>query len=183
MSARKLIYYVATTVNQYIAHEDERIDGFLMEGHHITDYMDSLHAFDTVLMGKNTYEWGYQFGIQPGEPSPTYAHMMQYVFSQSMEAYHHEQLQVIREDPAVFVQRLKQTEGKPIYLSGGGKLAGYLLNHCLIDELILKVNPVLFASGIPLFANPVRDYPLSLLDTKVYNNGTVFLHYAVVNKP
>jgi dihydrofolate reductase len=176
---RKLVYYVAVTVDHYIACEDETVDGFLTEGHHITDYLDSLRDYDTVLMGRNTYEWGYQFGIQPGQPSPTYAHMMQYVFSQSMPPYQHEQLQVIRDDPSAFVRQLKQTDGKAIYLCGGGRLAGYLLDHQLVDELILKVNPVVFGSGIPVFGCLKNGFDLSLLDSKVYNNGVLFLHYAI----
>lgn len=179
MSPRKLIYYVATTVDHYIAHEDESVGGFLAEGHHIADYFDSLRDYDTVLMGKRTYEWGYQFGVKPGEPSPTYAHMMQYVFSQSMEAYNHPQLQVIRENAPTFVQGLKQQDGKSIYLCGGGSLAGSLLEHELIDELILKMNPVIFGEGIPLFGSSRKMIALSLKDTKIYNNGVMFLHYGV----
>jgi dihydrofolate reductase len=176
---RKLVYYVAMTVDHYIAREDATVDGFAAEGHHIADYLDILRDYDTVLMGKNTYEWGYQFGIQPGQPSPTYGHMMQYVFSESMELYEHEQLRVIRDDPAEFVRKLKAQDGKAIYLCGGGQLAGYLLSHHLVDELILKVNPVVFGRGIPVFGDLVDGFSLSLLDTKVYNNGVLYLHYAI----
>ncbi|MBZ0306963.1 MAG: dihydrofolate reductase family protein [Anaerolineae bacterium] len=179
MSPRKLIYYVAVTVDHYIAHEDESIDGFATEGQHIIDYLDSLRDFDTVLMGRNTYEWGFQFGIQPGNPVPVYANMMQYVFSQTMEAYTHEQLQVIRADPAEFTYSLKQQEGKAIYLCGGGQLAGYLLKQGLVDEIILKVNPVLFGCGIPLLSNVHQTVALSMLDVKLYSNGVIFQHYAV----
>ena len=63
---RKVVYYVATSIDHYIAHEDETIDGFATEGHHISDYITSLRDYDTVLMGRRTYEWGYQFGVQPG---------------------------------------------------------------------------------------------------------------------
>ncbi len=179
MTNRKLVYYIAMTLDHYIAHEDETMDGFLMEGQHVSDYLSSLRDYDTVLMGKNTYEWGYQYGIKPGDPSPVYAHMMQYVFSQSMELYQNEQLQVIRDDPADFVRELKQQDGGAIYLCGGGRLAGSLAKHHLIDELILKVNPVIFGSGIPLFSGQNECFNLSLLDTKIYDNGVIFLHYAV----
>jgi dihydrofolate reductase len=179
MSTRKLVYYVATTVDHYIAHQDGSVGGFLAEGHHIQDYFDSLRDYDTVLMGKDTYEFGYQFGVKPGDPSPTYAHMMQYVFSQSMEEYKNPQLQVIREDAGAFVSRLKGQAGGSIYLCGGGRLAGSLLGAELVDELILKVNPVVFGKGIPVFGDSGKEFALSLLDTKVYNNGTLFLHYAI----
>jgi len=176
---RKVIYYVAMTVDHYIAHEDETINGFAMEAHHITDYITSLQDYDTVLMGRRTYEWGYQFGIQPGQPVPTYNHMMQYVFSQSMSDYQHEQLHIIKDDPADFVRGLKVEEGGTIYLCGGGRLAGYLLENCLVDELILKVNPVIFGEGISVWSGLKRTIELSLLDSKVYNNGVIFLHYQV----
>lgn len=176
---RKVVYYVAMTVDHYIAHEDETVDGFLAEGDHIPDYLKSLRDYDTVLMGRRTYEWGYQFGVKAGEPVPTYAHMMQYVFSRTMPDSQHEQLQVIREDAAEFVRRLKAQDGGAIYLCGGGALAGYLLNHALVDEMILKLNPVVFGKGIPVFGDSSRGFGLTLLDTKIYNNGVLFLHYAV----
>lgn len=176
---RRVVYYVAMSIDHYIAHEDETIDGFATEGHHISDYVTSLRDYDTVLMGSRTYEWGYQFGVQPGQPVPTYNHMMQYVFSQSMPDYQHEQLCVIRDDPAEFVQQLKAQEGGAIYLCGGGQLASSLLDQNLVDELILKLNPVIFGAGIPVFGHLKRTLALSLLDTKVYNNGVTFLHYRV----
>jgi dihydrofolate reductase len=177
--ARKLIYYVATTADGFIAHRDETVDGFLADGPHIGDYLTSLRDYDTVLMGRNTYEWGYQFGIKPGEPSPTYGHMMQYVFSQTMELYDHPQLQVIRENPAAFVSRLKEQDGGAIYLCGGGKLAGTLFEHRLVDGLILKVNPVVFGQGIPAFGALDRTIPLLLRDVRVYANGVQFVSYDV----
>lgn len=176
---RKLVYYVAMTVDHFIAHEDETIKGFATEGHAIGDYLNSLRDYDTVLMGRRTYEWGFQFGVQAGQPVATYAHMMQYVFSQTMEPYTNEHLRVIRDDPADFVRELKASSGGAIYLCGGGQLAGYLLQNGLVDEVILKINPVVFGSGIPVFGHLGGDFRLSLLDTKVYNNGVIFLHYAI----
>ena len=179
MSTRELVYYVATTTDGYIARCDGSVDGFLTEGQQIPDYMASLQLYDTVLMGKNTYEFGYQYGLQAGQVVPTYGHMMQYVFSQSMEQYQLEQLQVIRDDPAEFVRDLKAQDGGMIYLCGGGALAGYLLKHKLIDTLYLKVNPVLFGEGIPLFGDSKQSVTLNLLDSKVYNNGVMFQRYQI----
>jgi dihydrofolate reductase len=42
--------------------------------------------------------------------------------------------------------------GKDIYLCGGADLATTLFAENLIDEIILKLNPLLFGSGIPLFS-------------------------------
>jgi len=176
---RKVIYYIASTVDGYIADADGNTEDFAMTAQYIPDYIRDLQDYDTVLMGKHTYEAGYKYGIEPGQPSPTYGHMMQYVFSQSMEPYQHEQLQVIRDDPAQFVQSLKTQEGKPIYLCGGGQLAGHLLKHKLVDEVILKLSPLVMGQGIGLFGDLDCVIRLELLDTKVYSDGHVFLRYRV----
>jgi len=178
-SQQKVIYYVATSINGNIADVDGNTEDFSMTAQYIPDYINSLQDYDTVLMGKHTYEAGYKYGIEPGHPSPTYGHMMQYVFSQSMEQYHNDQLQVIRDDPAEFVSSLKQEEGKPIYLCGGGKLAGYLLQQGLVDEVILKLNPLIIGKGLPLFGNLDCVVKLELLDTKIYSDGHLFLRYRV----
>ncbi len=176
---RKVVYYVAMSVDHYIAHEDESINGFTNEGHHIADYLNSLRDYDTVLMGRRTYEWGYQFGIEPGQPAPTYAHMQQYVFSKTMIDSKHERLTIVRDDVVEFVSSLKQQPGGNIYLCGGGALAESLMTAGLVDELILKINPVVFGGGIPVFGGLRRQLALQLLDTKVYNNGVMFTHYAI----
>ena len=180
---RKLVYYIAMTADHYIAHDDTSIDGFPMQGQHVTDYLESLRDYDTVLMGRRTYEWGFQFGIEPGQPAPTYGHMMQYVFSQSMQEYDHEQLKVIRDNPADFVKTLKAEEGGSIYLCGGGKLAGHLFNAGLVVELILKVNPVVYGQGIPLLDGVATTAPLTLLKSTAYKSGVIFLHYALAPSP
>jgi len=49
----------------------------------------------------------------------------------------------------------------------------------LIDEVILKVNPLLLGSGIPVVLDIGRHVDLELLDTKVYETGVVLLSYRV----
>lgn len=61
---RELKYYVACTVDGFIAHEDSSVDGFLSEGEHVTDYLESLQKwFDVVLMGRRTTMEFYCFTI------------------------------------------------------------------------------------------------------------------------
>lgn len=179
MTERKLVYYVAATIDHYIAREDETVDGFVMEGPHIADYLNSLRDYDTVLMGKRTYERGYQYGVAPGDPSPVYLGMMHYIFSRTMENYQNERLQVIREDAADFVRQLKQRSGGAIYLCGGGQLAGSLLDQELIDELIIKLHPVAFGRGIALFGNSMKGFGLAMKSANIYPNGVMHLHYTI----
>ncbi|MDZ5710711.1 dihydrofolate reductase family protein [Jeotgalibacillus haloalkalitolerans] len=176
---RKLIYHVATTVDGYIAHTDGSADtGFLSDGEHVTDYIASLqNDYGAVIMGRATYEYGYQFGLEKG--SPAYQGMPNYVFSSTLDFPTSEGLILVKEDAAEYVANLKKQEGKPVYLCGGGRFASYLLNHQLIDEVILKVNPVLFGAGIKLFEGTDGEISLELMNNKVYSNGVLLPVYQV----
>ena len=176
---RKLIYHVSTTLDNFICHEDGSIGGFLAEGDHIPDYLESLKNYDTVLMGKSTYEFGYEFGLKPGvAPYPT---MKNYVFSKSIkiDSEIDERLTIVRNDSIPFIRNLKNEIGGPIYLCGGGTFASALLDDNLIDALIIKLNPVLIGKGIRLFERSRRQVELSLIESKTYNSGVVLLTYSI----
>lgn len=176
---RKLDYYIAVSVDNFIAKPDGSVDGFLGEGDHIQPYIDSLRNYDTVLMGRSTYEFAYQFGLRKGQPVPMYGHMKQYVISSTIGAFDHPQIEVVSQDVSTFLANLKDQEGLDIYLCGGGTLAAYLIEHGLIDRLILKRNPVLFGDGIPLFHTLGKEQPVNLENCIVYGSGVIFEHYSV----
>lgn len=189
---RELKYYVACTVDRFIAREDGSFDDFPTDGEHFPDLLklfpeaipaharDALgvHAankeFDVVLMGRRTYEVGLEIGVT----SP-YPHLEQYVFSRSLNESPDQNVQLVTENSVSLVQKLKQQPGKDIWLCGGGDLATRLYEE--IDELILKVNPLLLGSGIPLFSNGIPKTNLKLLSHKVYANGFMLLRYRPIH--
>lgn len=171
---RKLQYYVASTVDGFIGHEDGSVNGFLENGEHVADYLESLKQFDVVLMGRKTYEFGFQFGV-----TNPYPWMKQYVFSRTMTESPDENVELVSENIVELVRKLKGEPGKDIYLCGGAGLATMLFDEKLIDEVILKLNPVLFGSGIPLLSNIGGNIELELASSKIYDNGVLLLHYRV----
>ncbi len=172
---RKLKYHVASTVDGFIGHEDHSVDGFVPEGEHVTDYLESLKTdYDTVLMGRKTYEFGFQFGV-----TNPYPWLKQYVLSRSMASSPDANVELFSGDVFEFVRELKNAEGKDIYLCGGAKLAGSLLSEGLVDEVIVKLNPVIFGKGIPLFSEAIKQTQLELTGSKVYENGVLLLQYQV----
>ncbi|MFZ5972734.1 MAG: dihydrofolate reductase family protein [Bacteroidota bacterium] len=66
--------------------------------------------------------------------------MRHYVVSKTLELPESSQVHVVRHNAVDFIKGLKQEEGTPIYLCGGGKLACTLLQNQLIDRLLMKVN-------------------------------------------
>ena len=185
---RKLVYYVACTVDGFIARDDGSFDWALVEGEHLTELVEKFpetlsapwrqtlgvpaHArrFDTVLMGRRTYEVGLNEGI-----TNPYAPLRQFVVSGSLPEAPDSGVQVHRGSPLELVRQLKAETGKDIWLCGGGRLAAGVFDE--IDELILKINPVLIGSGVPLFANAVNTKRAGLIEHKVYPNGFVLARY------
>lgn len=185
---RRLIYYVAVTLDGFIARPDGSFDCFLFEGDHFPDLFARFpetfpthlrhqlgvsgepQLFDTVLMGRNTYEVGLREGIT----SP-YAPLRQYVISTSMTESPDKGVTLFREDPLDLVRQLKREDGKDIWICGGGKLAGALAPE--IDELILKINPVVIGAGIPLFVGYEGITPAIPLEYRTYSSGFVLARY------
>lgn len=189
---RDLVYYIASTLDGYIAHENGSFDGFIWDEEYGADIFASFPEtfpahlrgdvaspvdnkwFDTVLMGRKTYEVGISEGIT--NPYPT---LNQYVFSRSLQESPDERVNLINKNAVETVKSLKQEPGKAIWLCGGSELASTLLEAYLIDRIIVKLNPVVFGSGIPLFSNGIKQTTLKLTDSKVYNSGHILLYYTV----
>ncbi|MCC5480844.1 dihydrofolate reductase family protein [Streptomyces barringtoniae] len=162
---RKLTYYVAASLDGYIAGPDGSYDFFPFEGEVreaiLAEYPETMPVhlrgpfgltdtphrhFDTVIMGRGTYEPALKAGIT----SP-YAHLKQYVVSRTLASTDPE-VEIVADAPAELVRDLKKQEGMDIWLAGGGKLAAALRDE--IDQLIIKHNPVVIGTGIPLFDGP-----------------------------
>ncbi|MFG3708720.1 dihydrofolate reductase family protein [Micromonospora sp. NPDC047670] len=185
---RKLTYYIAATLDGFIAGPDGQFDFFPID----PDLAAAMNAeqpetvptrfrslagladaenrrFDTVLMGRGTYEPEYKKGIT----SP-YAHLRQYVFAHTDTAWD-PQVEVVDGDPVAFVRRLKQQPGKDIWLCGGGRLAGQLSIE--IDELTIKRYPLVIGAGIPLFAGPFTPTGFALAETRTFASGATVTTY------
>lgn len=191
---RKLVYYIACSVDGFIAHLDGSHNGFSQDSDYLTDLFSAFPEtvpshlrgamglqtanrwFDTVLMGRKTYE----IGLKEGITSP-YSHLKQYLFSRSLTETPDPDVELVSQNAAQIVTALKREAGENIWLCGGGTLATELLAHGLIDQMILKINPFLMGAGIPLFAETIQQSALKVIDSKLYDNGVWLVHYNIEN--
>jgi dihydrofolate reductase len=189
---RELIYYVAVTLDGFIAESDGAFDKFPWDATYGADlsarFPETVPAhmrsaehrqlanqrFDAVLMGRNTYEVGAKEGITSPYPA-----LRQYVFSRSMPASLDADVTLVSDDALGVVRELKREDGKAIWLCGGGALAATLFAAGLVDRLIAKVNPVVFGAGIPLLAGAIEPTQLELVDHKTYPSGHCVAEYRV----
>ena len=185
---RELVYYVAVSIDGYIAAPDGSYDAFPVEGDHmavyLSDFADALPAhvlaaldmhppgnrFDTVIQGQASYDIARAAGIER-----PYAHLSEFVATRSETTP--PAGVTFTADALTTVRELKQQEGLAIYLCGGGNLAGELLPE--IDRLILKRNPVVLGDGVRLFGNAgavVQNF--ELVSCRSFESGVVMEEYA-----
>ncbi|MBO4254659.1 dihydrofolate reductase family protein [Streptomyces griseorubiginosus] len=195
---RKLVHYIATTLDGFIAGPDggdpTGPNGFwpITEDyieHLVAEYPETLPVqarqalsvtaegthFDTVLEGRRSYEIGLAAGI-----TDAYPHLRHLVFSRTLAESPDSAVELVADDPVPTVRELKQQEGKDIWLLGGAEFAGSL--YAEIDTLILKVGPLTIGDGIPLFSRKAAFDPRTwtLADHTALKSGAVFLTYTRV---
>ncbi|MFN7939460.1 MAG: dihydrofolate reductase family protein [Bryobacteraceae bacterium] len=174
---RRLIYYVATSVDGFIAHPDGTWAGFVGDGPHAVAYFEALRSYSAVVMGRATYEVAPKMGV-----IDPYPYLETFVFSGSMAEVEHPNVRVIREDAGAYVAAMKRRAAlsgstAPIYLAGGGAFAASMFAAGLVDEVIVKLNPFLMGEGIRVTGALPAWVPLRLVETKDYGNGVVLLRY------
>ena len=168
---RRVRFSVAMSLDGYIAGPDGEFDWIVMDPD--IDFGALMGAFDTVLLGRKTYEVTRGQGGGGGMPG-----MKAYVFSRTLRQEDCKGV-TVSADPAATVGALKRAEGKDIWLFGGGSLFGSLLELGLVDSVEVAVIPVLLGGGIPLLPAPADRTKLRLTGHRVYEKtGTVSLEYA-----
>ncbi|MDH5367933.1 MAG: dihydrofolate reductase family protein [Cyclobacteriaceae bacterium] len=175
---RKIVYYVATSLDGFISGLNGDISGFVGTGNGLKKYLSDLKKFDTVIMGKNTYEFGYKFGLEPGQ-NP-YQHMLTYIFSNSLELENADPNVQIKNINLEEIEKIQNQSGSDIYLCGGGQFAGWLLDNQKIDFLKLKLNPLILGQGVKLFGNSILSSKTELIDSELYDNGLQFMTYKIL---
>lgn len=187
---RNLTYYIALSLDGFIAGPDGEVDFYPTSDDHIaymnaeypevlpTHIREQLGAdtvpnkhFDTIVMGRGTYDPALDAGIT----SP-YAHLRQYVFSRRMRESPDPAVELVSTDPAEKIRELKREDSPlDIYLAGGGQLAGAVLAE--IDQLVVKKYPVVAGSGRPAFATGFTPTQFTLKDCRTFDNGCAVLTY------
>lgn len=170
-----LIYDVAVSIDGYISGAFGDVSRFAREGPVVEDYQKRLGTYATAVMGRQTYEFGYRFGMSPGD-NP-YASMKTYVFSTSLQLPEGSEVPVIPTGGAAEIRRLKEESAGPIYLCGGGDLAGKLLALKLIDSLVLKRAPIILGQGTRLFGGEELAMTPIHVRHKTYDNGYVLQEF------
>lgn len=174
MTTRKVIVYIATSLDGMIARPDGDIRWLSLVEKPNEDYgyYKFIQNVDTIILGRKTYD-----KILTLVPEFPHKDKKSYIITR-------------QERPAAgnavfytgtiasLVEELKEHPGKNIYVDGGAEIINAMLKDGLIDEFIISVIPVLLGEGIRLFTNGWNEQKLKLLSCKAFDTGLVQMHYA-----
>ena len=179
--ARKIIVYLATSADGYIARPDGDVEWLNRRPRTADNGMRAFYrSIDTILMGRKTYDWGLAFQKKTGMKGSVFdTKLANYVFSHKPPKKAAPGVEFVSEPVKTFARRLRATPGKNIWMMGGGELIASFLDAGEIDEFDIHIIPTLIGEGIPLIAPRHRDIELRLLSARKYADGAVRLRYAV----
>jgi dihydrofolate reductase len=168
---RQLRYSVAASLDGYIAGPNGEFDWIVIDPE--IDFAAMYAGFSGLVMGRRSYDVYVATGGAVGPPLPTY------VYSRTLPDGERDGVTFVR-DAVSHVRRLKQvSDGKPLWLWGGGDLFRELAQADLVDGVDLAIIPVLLGGGIPML-RPGPRLSLRLRAHRLYAaTGTMFLEYNV----
>jgi dihydrofolate reductase len=167
---RRVRYQVACSVDGFIAGPDDGFDWITPEPSF--DFEAHYARFDTLLMGRRTYE------IVRGT-GETFRGKHVVVASRTLRQEDHPGIEVVGEDLDRRVRDLRGETGRDIWLYGGGELFAQLLAWDLVDTVEPAVIPIILGSGIRLVPSPAVRRRLALVGQRAYPSGMVLLEYEV----
>jgi dihydrofolate reductase len=169
---RRIRYAVASSLDGYIAGPNGEADWIIMDPE--IDFGEIFHQFDTVLVGRRTFEPMARGGPGMGGGTKTI------VFSRTLQPTEYPNVTIVPDRLEETIAALRKEPGKDIWLFGGGRLFHSLAQLGLVDSVEVAIIPVLLGGGIPLYPSPAGRIKLRLTKHRVYpTTGTVALEYAV----
>ena len=186
----KTQYYTATSIDGFIADENNSLDWLFESGSKEATSRDSRERFDTffadvgaMAMGATTYEWVLdhdQLLDNPDAWRGYYGETPCWVFThRRLPPVPGMDIRFVHGDVrAVHDQMASAAHGRNVWLVGGGDLAGQFADHGLLDEMLLAVAPVVLGSGAPLLPRRLTAPQLALRSVE-QDGGFAFLTYQV----
>ncbi len=180
---RKIVLFNLITLDGYFEGANADISWHNVDQEFNDFAIAQLRTVDMLLFGSKTYQlmaayWPTEDGIKD---NPVIAELMneldKIVFSKSLGKAEWDHTRLISENLLDEVKKLKSLPGKDVFIFGSADLSSTLIQHDLIDEFRIMINPLILGNGTPMFKNVTAKIDLQLLKTKVFGNGNVLLNY------
>lgn len=184
---RKLVLFMHLSLDGFAADPNHGLD-FLSYNEELQQYADELvKTVGSPVYGRTTYQLMESYWPTVLKKPDAAKHAMEHarwvenipkiVFSKTLTEVTWNNTQLIKDNIAEEIKKLKQQPGKDLVIFGSPGLATSFMNLGLIDEYKLTVHPIILGHGISVFTNNSTKSSLKLLDSKTLKSGVVTLHY------
>jgi dihydrofolate reductase len=141
---------------------------------------EALNA-EALLLGRRSYEWlAARWPSRSGELADRLNSMPKYIVSSTLEHPAWNNSTVLGGDVLNEVSRLKQELNGDIVVPASFQLVRTLMERDLVDELRLKIFPVVLGAGERLFGETSDKRPMRLAGTQTVEGGIAYLTYQPV---
>ena len=171
------------SLDGYFEGPNREIDWHNVDGEFNDFAIEQLNSAGGLIFGRITYELmaGYWRSKEATTNDPIVAAKMnsipKIVFSKTLEKADWNNTRLVKGDANDEIKRLKEESGKDIYIFGSSGLSTTFIQHNLIDEIRVIVNPVILGKGRPLFEGLKKYHKLKLIKTRTFKSGNVLLCY------
>lgn len=170
---QRIRYAVAASLDGFIAGPNGEYDWILMDPD--IDFEKIYGEYDTVLMGRKTYE------VTHAQGGGAMFDMDTYVFSRTLRQADCPGVTIVSEHIEETLAMIREKAGKDIWLFGGGSLLRSLLELGVVDSVEVAIIPILLGGGVPLVLDSAKRAELKFEKQEVYpKTGTILLEYAVI---
>src|ERR671936_720169 len=143
--------------------------------------LDEALGAEALLVGRRSYEWlAARWPSRSGELADRLNGLPKYVVSSTLEDPDWNNSTVLKGDVVDEVSKLKQALNGDIVVPASFQLVRTLMEHDLVDEVRLKIFPVVLGAGERLFGETSDKKPMRLVDTKTIDGDVAYLIYAPV---
>jgi len=180
---RKVIIFNLTSLDGYFEGPDRDINWHNVDEEFNKFAEQQTDEFGALLFGRVTYELmaGYWPTEDAKRDDPIIAGLMnslpKIVFSKTLKHVEWENTRLVNDNFVEAISKLKQEAGKDIAIFGSSDLAVTFIEHGLIDEFRIMVNPIALGKGKSLFKGLKTELYLKLTKTRTFKSGNILLYY------
>jgi len=180
---RKVIFFNLTSLDGYFEGPNNDINWHNVDEEFNQFAEEQTAEFGALLFGRVTYE--LMASYWPTEAAkrddPMIAGLMnsvpKIVFSKTLQKVEWENTRLVKDNFVEAVSELKKEARKEIAIFGSSDLAVAFIEHNLIDEFRVMINPVILGNGKPLFQGIKSKLDLRLIKTRTFKSGNILLYY------
>ncbi|HUX40436.1 MAG TPA: dihydrofolate reductase family protein [Rectinemataceae bacterium] len=183
---RRLVTDNLLSLDGYSSGPDDEIDWFEFDEESLEWSRNLLRGAGSIVMGRRTYELFLQYWptLRARKEEPTIAgyltELPKLVFSSTLTTSNWENTRFITRPVAEMVREEKKSNGGNILFLGSASLLAALWKEHLVDELCLRIQPIVLGRGRPLFPAVEERQSLALKESRMFKSGVLALRYQVL---